>query len=156
MKKIINFNLILFVTTCLSSCILEDVEPEYDIVGGVATVTALTPSTLVPLPGQTMTVTAVYYSEHAPVVELRFYAKVGGADRVLVETVPISNHNTSDSYSRTFDYTIPNSLISSTVIVFTIEVETPEDLFATRSTPSAGNGTVITPNIAAVRTFTTQ
>lgn len=149
MKKIINFYLILFVTTCLSSCILEDVEPEYDIVGGVATVTALTPSTLVPLPGQTMTVTAVYYSEHAPVVELRFYAKVGGADRALVETVPISNHNTSDSYSRTFDYSVPNGLPPSTVIIFTIEAETPQDLFTTRSTPSSGDGTVRTPNIAS-------
>lgn len=144
MKKIFNITLMLLFAWGMSSCILEDVEPEYDVVGGVATVATWTPSKLNPTANEAMTVTALYYSEHAPVVELRFFAKVGAADPVLVETVSISNHNTEDSYTRTFNYTVPNGTPASTVIVFTIEVETPQDLVTTRSTPSSGTSAVRT------------
>lgn len=144
MKKIFNITLILLFTWFLTSCILEDVEPEYDVVGGIATVASWTPSKLNPTANEAMSVTALYYSEHAPVVELRFFAKVGAADPVLIETVPISNHNTADSYTRTFNYTVPNGTPASTVIIFTIEVETPKNLVTTRSTPSSGTTAVRT------------
>lgn len=144
MKNLINITLVLAAALLTSSCILEDVEPEYDVVGGVATVSAWTPSKLNPTANEQMSVLARYYSEHAPVVELRFFVKVGAADPVLTETVPISNHNTEDSYERTFDYTIPNGTPASTVIIFTIEVETPKDLITIRSTPSSGSGAVRT------------
>jgi hypothetical protein len=143
MKKInIKWLMMTIIMFSLSSCILEDVEPEYDVVGGIASITSLTPSKTNPTAGEAMTVSTLYYSEHAPVVELRFYARVGVADRVLVETVSIQNHNTQDSYTRTFNYTVPAATPAATLIVFTVEVETPKSLIATRSTPATGAAAV--------------
>ena len=142
MKKINLTWLIVMAMLVLPSCILEDEEDEYTIVGGVATVTVWNPSKLNPTANEAMTVRALYYSEHAPVEELRFYAKVGAADRVLVQTIPITNHSTADSYEQIFNYTVPAGTPATTVIIFTIEVETPKDLVTTRSTPSTGTSAV--------------
>ncbi len=139
------FNIIwILVITALvmPSCILEDQEPEYSIVGGIASITAWNPSKLNPTAGETMTVQALYYSEHAPVTELRFYAKVGAADRVLVQTIPVTDHNTEDSYQRTFNFTVPGGTPAATVIIYTLEVETPKSLVTTRSTPATGASAV--------------
>ncbi|MBX2958234.1 MAG: hypothetical protein KF846_18870 [Cyclobacteriaceae bacterium] len=142
MKKINLTWLIVMAILVLPSCILEDEDDEYTIVGGVATVTVWSPSKLNPTANEAMTIRALYFSEHAPVEELRFYAKVGAADRELIETVAITNHNTADSYERVFNYTVPAGTPATTFIVFTIEVETPKDLVTTRSTPSTGASAV--------------
>jgi hypothetical protein len=142
MKKFNIIWILVITALVLPSCILEDQEPEYSIVGGVATVTVWSPSKLNPTAGETMSVSALYFSEHAPVTEVRFYAKVGAADRALVQSIPISDHNTENSYSRTFNFTVPGGTPAATVIVYTIEVETPKNLITTRSTPSTGTAAV--------------
>lgn len=144
MNKIkIMWMMMLVMMFSLSACILEDPEPEYDVIGGVATIATWTPSKLNPTAGETMSVSTMYYSEHAPVVALRFYARVGAADRVLVETVQVTNFNTADSYTRSFNFTVPAGTPVGTVIVYTLEVETPNSLITTRSTPATGTAGVV-------------
>lgn len=126
----------------LTGC-FDEKEDLYDILGGVATISVWTPSKLNPTAGEAMTVNLRYYSEHAPVQELRFYAKVGADDRVLVETVQVTNHNVQNSYERVFNFTVPVATPASTVIVFTIEIETLNDLMNSRSTPATGTTGVV-------------
>lgn len=142
MKSISIKLVILFFSVSMFSCILEDPEPEYSVVGGVATITVWTPSKTNPTAGETITIRANYYSEHAPVTQLRFSARVGAGTTSVVETVSISDFNTANSYERTFNYTVPPGTPAGTVIVLTLEVETPNSLVVSRPTPSSGTGTI--------------
>jgi hypothetical protein len=132
------FLILLAMLGLLSSCILEDVEPEYKVVGSVATVTNITPSKLIPAAGEAITVKALYYSEHEPVVELRFYANVGGGGLQLLETRAVSNHNVNDSYEVSFNYTVPADAATDTVIIFRVEAETSSGFSNGISTPATG------------------
>lgn len=133
----------MIVSASLSSCILEEQDSEYDVLGGVATIATWVPSKTNPTAEETISIKALYYSEHAPVQELRFFAKVGAADRVLVQTVPVSSFDTQDSYEQEFSFSIPAGTPAATVIVLTIEAETPNTLVKRRSTPASGAGTII-------------
>lgn len=135
--------MVILLGSSLMGCYQEE-DSMYDVLGGVATITVWTPSKTNPAANEAMTVRARYYSEKAAVTELRFYAKVGAADRTLVETVPITTFSNDDSYERIFNYTVPGGTPASTVIIFTVEVETTGDLINSRSTPATGTSAVRT------------
>lgn len=142
-----NNNILILMVIILGSSLMgcyQEEDSMYDVLGGVATITVWTPSKTNPAADEAMTVRARYYSEKATVTELRFYAKVGAADRTLVETVPITTFRNDDSYERVFNYTVPGGTPASTVIIFTVEVETTGDLINSRSTPATGTSAVRT------------
>ncbi|MBW3466460.1 hypothetical protein [Arthrospiribacter ruber] len=114
MNNLKNIALILTVLFLATSCILEDVEPEYDVVGAVGTIATLTASTTNPEPGQTVTFTLNIYSEHENATELRMN-RVSGGTATNLETKTFSNWNTDDSYVETFQYTVPSDAAGSTI-----------------------------------------
>lgn len=114
MKNLKNIALILAVLFLASSCILEDVEPEYDVVGAVGTIATLTASTTSPTVGQTVTFSMTIYSEHEPATELRMNRGTGSS-ATTVETKTFSTWNVEDSYVETFQYTIPADAAGTTL-----------------------------------------
>lgn len=112
MKNLKNIAVILLVLVFASSCILEDVEPEYEVVGAVGTIASLTASNTSPTVGQTVTFTLTIYSEHENATELRMNRMSGGS-ATNVETKTFTSWNTDDSYVETFQYTIPEDAAGS-------------------------------------------
>jgi hypothetical protein len=140
MKKIL-FNKLwsfLILAGLVSSCILEDVEPEYKVVGAVATVATITPSKVTPVAGETITVRSRYYSEKEPVTELRLLANVGGGGMQVIETRTITGHVITDSYEATFNYTVPADASPETLIILRVEATTSSGFSNGLSTPSTG------------------
>lgn len=142
-NKITTIILLALTSVSLTACYEED-DAMYDVLGGVATIQVLTPSKTNPTAGEAMTVRTRYYSDKADVTEVRLFVKVGAADRALAETVTVSDFDRSKSYEQTFNYTVPGGTPASTVIIFTVEVETTGDLFNSRSTPATGTSAVRT------------
>lgn len=91
-----------------TGCILEDQEPEYDVVGAVGTISTLTASSTTPTVGSTVTFTMTIYSEHEPATELRMN-RVQGATVTNLETKTFTNWNVKDSYVERFQWTVPES-----------------------------------------------
>jgi hypothetical protein len=92
----------------LTGCILEDQEPEYDLVGAVGTIATLTASTTTPEVGSVVTFTMTLYSEHEPATELRMNRVQGGTVTNL-ETKNFTNWNTENSYVESFQWTVPEN-----------------------------------------------
>lgn len=99
-----------------NSCILEDVEPEYDIVGAVGTISALSVSSNNPSVGQTVTFSATIYSEHENARELRMN-RVSGGTVTNITTRTFSTWNRQDSYVETFPYQVPAGTGGTTVTI---------------------------------------
>ncbi|MFN3802277.1 hypothetical protein [Belliella pelovolcani] len=116
MKKIFNFAAILSVMVFASSCILEDVEPEYEVVGAVGTISGLTASSTSPSEGQTVTFTVNFYSEHENATELRMN-RISGGTATTITTRNFTTWNTQDSYVETFQYQVPSGTAGSTVTI---------------------------------------
>ncbi|UJP64431.1 hypothetical protein [Mongoliitalea daihaiensis] len=112
MKKHMNYFKHIFALLVLpfffTACILEDQEPEYDVVGAVGTIATLTASSTTPEVGGTVTFTMTVYSEHEPATELRMNRVQGGTTTTL-ETRNFANWNTQDSYVETFQWTVPEN-----------------------------------------------
>ncbi len=114
-----------------TSCILEDDEPEYDVVGAVGTISALTVSNTTASVGQTVTFTATVYSEHEPATELRMNRLVGGTAS-NVTTRSFTSWNTEDSYVETFQYEIPEGS-EGTTLTMQFELVTESNFSTTRN-----------------------
>jgi hypothetical protein len=114
MKIIKNFAVIFLVMAYVSSCILKDVEPEYDIVGAVGTIATLTASSTTPTVGQTVTFTLTIYSEHENATELRMNRLQGGTP-TNISTRTFNSWNKEDSYVETFQYEIPEGTQGTTI-----------------------------------------
>jgi hypothetical protein len=114
MKIIKNFAAMFLVMAFASSCILENVEPEYDVVGAVGTIATLTASSTSPTVGQTVTFTLTIYSEHENATELRMNRLQGGTP-TNISTRTFSTWNKEDSYVETFQYEIPDGTQGTTV-----------------------------------------
>jgi hypothetical protein len=99
---------LLVIPFLLTGCILEDQEPEYDLVGAVGTISTLTASTTTPEVGSVVTFTMTVYSEHEPATELRMNRVQGGTVTNL-ETRNFSNWNIEDSYVESFQWTVPEN-----------------------------------------------
>lgn len=101
-----NILALLILPFLFTACILEDQEPEYDVVGAVGTIATLTASNTSPEVGSTVTFTMTVYSEHEPATELRMNRLQAGTPTTL-QTRNFSNWNTEDSYVETFQWTVP-------------------------------------------------
>jgi hypothetical protein len=97
-----------------TGCILEDQEPEYDLVGAVGTIATLTASTTTPEVGSVVTFTMTVYSEHEPATELRMNRVQGGTVTNL-ETKNFTNWNTENSYVESFQWTVPENVRGTAV-----------------------------------------
>jgi hypothetical protein len=100
----------------MSGCILQDQEPEYDVVGAVGTIATLTASSTTPVVGSTVTFTMTVYSEHEPATELRMNRVQGGTVTIL-ETRNFTNWNVEDSYVETFQWTVPETARGTAVVM---------------------------------------
>jgi hypothetical protein len=100
----------------MSGCILQDQEPEYDVVGAVGTIATLTASSTTPVVGSTVTFTMTVYSEHEPATELRMNRVQGGTVTTL-ETRNFTNWNVEDSYVETFQWTVPETARGTAVVM---------------------------------------
>lgn len=116
MKNINNIAIIFLVLLLTSSCILEEVEPEYDVVGAVGTIATLTASSTSPEPGQTVTFNLTIYSEHENATELRMNRMVAGT-ATNIETKSFTNWNVEDSYAETFQYQVPEDTAGTSVVI---------------------------------------
>ncbi|EOZ98773.1 hypothetical protein A33Q_1427 [Indibacter alkaliphilus LW1] len=114
MKNILNTAVILLTFVFATSCILEEVEPEYDVVGAVGTISTLTASNTNPEVGQTVTFTMTIFSEHEPATELRMNRGTG-TSASTVETKTFTSWNTENSYVESFQYTIPEDAAGTTL-----------------------------------------
>lgn len=108
------FSIVVLMMAFMSSCILEEVEPEYDVVGAVGTISNLTASSTTPTVGQTVTFTLTVYSEHENARELRMNRLIAGAPN-NISTITFSNWNTEDSYVETFTYEVPAGTAGTTI-----------------------------------------
>ncbi|MFD2035301.1 hypothetical protein ACFSKL_10890 [Belliella marina] len=131
MKKILNIIAIFLMIGFTSSCILEDVEPEYDVVGAVGTISALSVSNTSPSEGQTVTFSVTIYSEHENATELRMN-RISGGNPTNITTRTFSSWNKEDSYVETFQYEIPTGT-SGTAITIQFELVTESGFSATRN-----------------------
>ncbi|HMP98697.1 MAG TPA: hypothetical protein PKC24_02880 [Cyclobacteriaceae bacterium] len=100
----------------LTSCILEDVEPEYDIIGGVGTIATLTASTTSPTGGATVTFTLTIYSEHVDAKELRMN-RVQGATVTNLQTKTYASWNREDSVLETFQFQVPAGTAGTSIVI---------------------------------------
>lgn len=116
MKNIKNIAVIFLVLLFTSSCILEEVEPEYDIVGAVGTIATLTASTNTPTAGQAVTFNLTIYSEHENATELRMNSVADGSSTNL-ETKTFTTWNTDDSYRETFQYEVPADAAGTAIVI---------------------------------------
>jgi len=108
------FSILVLMMAFMSSCILEEVEQEYDVVGAIGTISGLAASTTTPTVGQTVTFTVNFYSEHEPATELRMNRLVGGTPNNLA-TRNFTSWNTEDSYVETFQYVVPEGTAGTTI-----------------------------------------
>lgn len=131
MKKLKNIGVLALIFCWMSSCILEDVEPEYDIVGAVGTISNLTASTTNPTVGQTVTFTVTFYSEHENATELKMNRLEGNVATAL-ENRTFTNWNKEDSYVETFQYVVPEGS-EGTAIVIQFELITESNFSRTRN-----------------------
>ncbi|WP_373492725.1 hypothetical protein [Aquiflexum sp.] len=131
MKVIKRFAVVFLVMAVASSCILENVEPEYDIVGAVGTISTLTASTTTPSVGQTVTFTMTIYSEHENATELRMNRVQGGA-ATNISSRTFSSWNKEDSYVETFQYEIPTGT-QGTTLTMQFELITESNFSVTRN-----------------------
>jgi hypothetical protein len=122
--------MMLFVAT-ITSCILEDVDPEYDVVGAVGTISTLTASSTTPTVGQTVTLTTTIFSEHENATELNLIRLVAGSP-TTIDTKTFSSWNKEDSYRETFQYTVPAGT-EGTAIVLQMQLITESGFSATRN-----------------------
>ncbi|WP_291780807.1 hypothetical protein [Cecembia sp.] len=116
MKKLKNIGLLLLVLCSISSCILEDVEPEYDIIGAVGTISDLTASTTNPTVGQTVTFTVTFYSEHENARELKMN-RLEGTVATTLENRTFTSWNREDSYVETFQYVVPDGTAGTSIVI---------------------------------------
>lgn len=114
MNKLKNLGLLMFISLLMTSCILEDVEPEYDIVGAVGTISELTASTTTPRVGQTVNLRVVFYSEHENATRLEMN-RLQGTVRTNLETRNFSTWNKEDSRVETFQFTVPEVTVGTTI-----------------------------------------
>ena len=131
MKIIQKITIVMLFVATISSCILEPVEPEYDVVGAVGTIATLTASSTTPTVGQTVTLTATIYSEHENATALNLNRVVAGT-ATLVEARNFSSWNREDSYRETFQYTVPAGT-EGTGIVLQMELITESGFAARRN-----------------------
>lgn len=131
MKIYRNLVYLAFISFMMTSCILEPVEPEYDIVGAVGTISALTASTTNPAEGQTVTFTVTFYSEHENATELKMNRLQGGVATTL-ETKTFSSWNKEDSYVETFQFVVPDGTAGTTVTI-QFELVTESNFSRTRN-----------------------
>ncbi|PSL07245.1 hypothetical protein [Cecembia rubra] len=131
MKNFINILAISLIAVFLSSCILEDQEPEYDVVGAVGTIATLTASNSNPAVGETVTFTLLIYSEHEPATELRMN-RVQGSTVTNVETKTFTSWNTDDSYQETFQFQVPAGT-AGTALTFQFALVTRSNFVTTRN-----------------------
>lgn len=129
MKNLKNIAVMLLMFVFATSCILEEVEPEYDVVGAVGTISTLTASNTSPEVGQSVTFSMTIYSEHENATELRMNRGTGSA-ATTVETKTFTSWNTEDSYVETFQYTIPADAAGTTLTMEFVLVT--ESNFTTR------------------------
>ncbi|HSJ69292.1 MAG TPA: hypothetical protein VK921_16545 [Anditalea sp.] len=108
------YSMLVLMMVFMSSCILEEVEPEYDVVGAIGTISNLTASSTTPTEGQTITFTVNFYSEHEAARELRMNQLVGGTPNNIT-TRTFSSWNTEDSYVETFQYQVPDGSAGTTI-----------------------------------------
>lgn len=120
----------LLILVFATSCILEDVEPEYDVVGAVGTIATLTASSTSPAVGDMVTFTMTIYSEHENATELQMN-RVSGSSSTNVETKTFSTWNTEDSYEERFQYTIPADAAGTLTMEFVLVTQSN---FTTRRT----------------------
>ncbi len=117
MKKInMKWALIVMMMFSLSACILEEVEPEYDVVGGVGTIATLTASSTTPTEGQTVNFTMLIYSEHVDAKELRMN-RVQGATITNLETKTYASWNREGSVQETFALQVPAGTAGTAVVI---------------------------------------
>lgn len=131
MKVIKRFGVVFLVMVMVSSCILDDADPEYDIVGAVGTIATLTASNTSPSVGQTVTFTMTIYSEHENAKELRMN-RIQGGTPTNVSTKTFSSWNKENSYVETFQYEIPEGT-QGTTITMQFELITESDFSVTRN-----------------------
>lgn len=131
MKVIKRFAVVFLVMALVSSCILEDAEPEYDIVGAVGTIATLTASTTSPSVGQTVTFTMTIYSEHENAKELRMN-RIQGGTPTNISSKTFSSWNKENSYVETFQYEIPEGT-QGTTVTMQFELITESNFSATRN-----------------------
>jgi len=108
------FGILALMMAFMSSCILEEVEPEYDVVGAIGTISDLTVSNNRPTVGQTVTFTVNFYSEHENATELRMNRMISGAPNNIT-TRTFDSWNVNDSYVETFEYQVPEGTAGSTI-----------------------------------------
>jgi len=125
------FSILVLMMAFMSSCILEEVEPEYDLVGAIGTISGLTASTTNPTVGQTVTFTVNFYSEHEAARELRMNRLIGGTPNNIT-TRTFSTWNTEDSYVETFQYEVPAGT-AGTTINMQFELVTESNFTVTRN-----------------------
>ncbi|MCH7409302.1 hypothetical protein MM239_07855 [Belliella sp. DSM 111904] len=116
MKKLIYIAFSLFASLMVSSCILEEVEPEYDIVGAVGTIANLTANTTTPTVGQTVTFTVTFYSEHENATSLRMN-RLNGTTATNLSTIDFNSWNKEDSRVETFQYEIPEGTTPGALVI---------------------------------------
>ena len=98
--------MVLVLLACLSAC-LDEQEEEFDVVGGVGTISVFNVSDASPSQGETITMDLTFFSEREPVSALVLRASIDGEAPVLIENREISNFNTADSQVETFTYQVP-------------------------------------------------
>lgn len=108
------FSIVVLMMAFMSSCILEEVEPEYDVIGAIGTISNLTVSNNRPSVGQTVTFTVNFYSEHESARELRMNRLVGGTP-TNITTRTFTTWNVEDSYVETFEYVVPAGTAGTTI-----------------------------------------
>ena len=131
MKKILNTIAIFLLMGFASSCILEDVEPEYEVVGAVGTISVLTASSTNPQEGQNVTFSVTIYSEHENATELRMN-RITDGNATNINTKSFSTWNKEDSYVETFQYEVPTAT-AGTAITIQFELITESGFSATRN-----------------------
>jgi hypothetical protein len=117
MKNInIKWVMIMLMIFSLSSCILEDVEPEYDVVGGVGTIATLTASTTSPAEGATVTFNLLIYSEQVDAKELRMN-RVQGATVSNLQTKSYASWNKENSVQESFTFQVPAGTAGTSIVI---------------------------------------
>ncbi|MGY6741408.1 MAG: hypothetical protein ACXIUQ_01630 [Cecembia sp.] len=131
MNMLKNLGLLMVISLLMTSCILEDVEPEYDIIGAVGTISELTASTTSPSVGQTVSFRVVFYSEHENATRLDMN-RVQGSTVTNLDSRSFSTWNKEDSYVETFQFVVPEGSEGS-VITIQFELFTESNFSRTRS-----------------------
>lgn len=107
---------ILLVFGLLSSCIIEDEDPEYDIVGAVGTIATIQTSSTTPAVGEAVVFSLTVFSEHEDATELRMQ-RVSGDVVTVLETKTFATWNKEDSRLEVFNYTVPAGTAGTDVVI---------------------------------------